>query len=56
MSKSKDPNEIVCVNAKIKRGKRSDAVIASRKLGTTVSDIIITALEEAIAKAEAIAS
>lgn len=47
----KDPNEIVSVNAKIPRGFRDSAVISSRKLGTTVSETIVIALEDLIARA-----
>ena len=49
---NKNPDEIVSVNAKIPRSFRTDAVIASRQLGTTVSEIIVNALNEAIAKAK----
>ena len=47
-----DPEEIVSVNAKVSREFRAKAVIASRLLGTTVSEIIVNALNEAIAKAK----
>ena len=48
----RDLNQIVSVGAKIPLGFRSDAMIAARKLGTTVSDVIVKALEETIAKAK----
>ena len=47
----RDLNQIVSVGAKIPLGFRSDAMIAARKLGTTVSNVIVKALEETIAKA-----
>lgn len=45
-------DEIVSINAKVRRGFRTKAVIASRMLGTDASKIMVEALERAIAKAE----
>ena len=48
----KNADDLVQVNAKIPRKFRANAVAASRMLGTTVSEIIVQALEDAIAKAK----
>lgn len=51
-----EKQDLVHITARVDRSFRSEAVIASRRLGTTVSDLIVEALEAAIAKANTRAS